>query len=214
MAVALRLTVGKAEPLLRGQAHFWRCIRALGRDGNAFSASALRAMSDEPRIETVTTYLRRLTSAGVLTVEGSAYNAASRKHERTYLLVRDQETPPALTKDGKLSVRQTSASQAMWNVMRGPLGRNGFTFADLVAWGSTEVAPIAAWTAKSFIQALNAGGYLLQLDPGGGPKRAVWRLRPAMNTGPKPPMILTAKLVYDQNRGKVAGPVIAEEVEP
>lgn len=211
MVVALRLTVGRAEPLLRGQEHFWRCIRVLGRDGNAFSASALRAMSDEPRIETVTTYLRRLTTAGLLRVEGTARNATTRKHERLYVLVREQDEPPVLTKDGGLAPRQTSAQQAMWNVMRGPLGRQGFTFADLVAWGSTEDVSIKEWTAKSFIQALSAAGYLLQLDPGGPRRRAVWRLRPAMNSGPKPPMILVAKLVYDQNRGKVAGPVIAQE---
>jgi len=213
MAVALRLTIGKAEPLLRGQEHFWRCIRVLGRDGNAFSASGLRAMTDEPRIETVTTYLRRLTSAGVLRIEGVAFNAANRRHERCYVLVRDQETPPAITKEGRLAARQTSAQQAMWNVMRGPMARQGFTFADLVAWGSTETVAIGEWTAKSFIQALNRAGYLLQLDPGGPRKKALWRLRPAMNTGPKPPMLMTAKLVYDQNRGRVAGPLIAEEAD-
>jgi hypothetical protein len=67
---------------------------------------------------------------------------------------------------------------------------------------------------KSFIQELRRGGYLLTLDDGGPAKPAIYKLRPAMNTGPLPPMILTAKIVYDQNRSQIMGEAVAEEAQP
>ncbi|WP_048646574.1 hypothetical protein [Nitratireductor soli] len=214
MGIVLRLTVDKTEPIFRGQDHFWRCIRVLGRADASFTASAIRAMSDEPHRGTVATYLRRLCRAGILRPEGSAKNAFTERREVSFVLVRDQEAPPVVTNDGRIGSRQVSCQQAMWNVVRGPLTRGGFTSDDLVTYGSTEEKPIARATAKRFVQALRQGNYLIKLDPGGPGKLAVWRLRPSMNTGPKPPMVLTAKLVYDQNRGRVLGETIAEEELP
>jgi hypothetical protein len=40
------------------------------------------------------------------------------------------------------------------------------------------------------------------------------RLKPSMNSGPRPPMILRAKLVFDQNRHRLVGDIMAEEEHP
>lgn len=212
MPVALRLTVEKAERLYRGQEHFWRVARALGADGKTFTASAIATVSAEPHIGTITTWLRRLWKAGVVMKEGRVTSSSSGRNETVWRLGQSPETLPIIGRDGTVR-RPRSVRQQMWNVMRGPSGRGGFSYADLVAYGSTDDLPVKPITAKSYIQELKRGGYLMQLHPGGPGTPAVWRLRPAMNTGPKPPMILTAKVIYDQNRSRVMGETIADEVE-
>lgn len=213
MPLALRLTIDRAEPLRRGQDHFWRVARTLGADGRAFTASAIAALSDEPHVGTISTWLRRLARAGFVARVGRQRSTASPQTEQAWALASSPDVLPVISRDGTVS-RPRSARQQMWNVMRGPAGRNGWTYLDLLQFGSTEDLPIRPNTAKSYIQELKRGGYLLQLDPGGPGRPALWRLRPAMNTGPLPPMILTAKLVYDQNRGRVFGEALAEEERP
>lgn len=213
MPVSLRLSINKSEPVFRGQEHFWRVARALGADGRTFTASAIASVSAEPHIGTITTWLRRLWKAGILAQDGFALNAWSGRKEAAWRLMQSPEALPIIGRDGKVK-RPRSVRQQMWNVMRGPSGREGFTYADLVTYGSTDDLPVRAVTAKSYIQELKRGGYLIQLDPGGPGRPAIWRLRPAMNSGPLPPMVLTAKVVFDQNRGRVVGETVAEEVQP
>ena len=97
--------------------------------------------------------------------------------------------------------------------MRGPLARDGFTFHDLALWGSTDESPVARNTAQAYVQRLADAGYLVQVHAGGPQKPTVWRLKPAMNTGPRPPLVLRAQIVFDQNR-MTAAPFEAEEVKP
>jgi hypothetical protein len=210
MGIVLKLTVGKAEPMLRGQDHFWRVMRALGADGRAFSASQVAALSAERGVDTICTYVRRLSEAGYVEALGKKKTGRGRP-EQTYRLLKTPETAPAVTKPGTPPKRPTSAQQAMWNTMRGPMSKAGFTAHDLVAYGSTDDLRIATATAKRYIAALRKAGYFIIIDPGGPNRPSIQRLRPAMNSGPRPPMILTAKLVFDQNRERVAGEVIAEE---
>lgn len=213
MPMALRLTVKRTEPLYRGQEHFWRVARTLGADGKAFTASAIASVSQEPHLSTITTWLRRLHTAGILANEGTSISPRSGRPETSWRLLQSPEALPVIGRDGSLQ-RPRSVRQQMWNVMRGPTGRSGFTFADLVAFGSTDDLAVKSITAKSFIQELRRGGYLLTLDDGGPAKPAIYKLRPAMNTGPLPPMTMRAKLVYDQNRSQIMGETIAEEVQP
>lgn len=210
MPVALKLTVAKAEPILRGQDHLWRVIRAMGDADRRFSASQVASVSQEPHSGTVTTFLRRLMLAGVVERDGALRSTTNGRLEHVYRLLRSPEHTPHLTRYG---MRPTTAQQQLWNVMRGPLARAGFTYADLVAYGSTDDLTIPAVTARSYITLLFKAGYLLQLHPGGPGKPALWRLRPAMNTGPLPPMALRTKLIFDQNRHRVVGDTIAEEIE-
>ncbi|UVK45344.1 hypothetical protein BPNPMPFG_000871 [Mesorhizobium sp. AR07] len=208
MALVLKLTVTKAEPVLRGQEHVWRVIRTLGADDRHFSAGQVVSVSQEPHFGAVTTFLRRLMLAGfVERVE--AGRSTNGRLENRYRLLRSPEQTPRVSRDGAIE-RPTSARQQMWNIMRGAAGRSGFTYLDLMVLASTEHVPIAANTAKSFIQEIKAA-YLLQIDHGGPGRPATWRLRPARNTGPLPPMVLRAKIVFDQNTAGIAGDVIAEE---
>jgi hypothetical protein len=95
----------------------------------------------------------------------------------------------------------------MWNYIR---MAPRFDKRDLAKFASVEGVSITVQTAASFIKHLNAAGYLMVVQPGGPRHPQVYRLDPAKNTGPNAPMILSAKMVYDQNHDKIVGPIKAE----
>ncbi|MDJ1463430.1 hypothetical protein [Nitratireductor sp. GZWM139] len=210
MGIVLKLTVGRTEPVLRGEDHFWRVIRTLGANNNLFTVSDIAAVSQEPHSGTIASYLRRLHLAGIVVRDGKRRRAEGGKLEHIYRLLNAPTDAPCVDKAGNARPRRT-AQQQMWNVMRGPIGRSGFSYCDLVSFGSTDDLPIHSVAAKSYIARLKRAGYLLPVDPGGPGVPAVWRLKPSRNTGPKPPMILRAKMVFDQNRHVLMGDLIAEE---
>jgi hypothetical protein len=214
MAAILKLGVDRVVPLRRGQEHFWQVMLALSARGDAFTASQILACSEEAHMATIRAYLRRLVKAGIAAIETepAATNYPGRS-ETLYRLLQRPADPPVVSRDGS-RLRGSTAQQALWNVMRGPMGRSGFTARDLVSWGSTDILSISIDTAKSYVKSLAAAGYLVAARPGGPNRLTIWRLKPSRNSGPRPPAILRAKIVWDQNRGKLAGEVIAEEVTP
>jgi len=90
--------------------------------------------------------------------------------------------------------------------MRGPVGGNGFSADDLVAWASTINCRIGRETARSYIHRLSTAGYLMRLE------RGRWRLYPHMNSGRYAPKILRTHAVFDPNRREVIGRFDVEEV--
>lgn len=213
MPVALKLMLKKTEPLYRGQDHYWRVMRALDAgDGREFTVSQIRSVTDDTGTAPIRAFVQRLVQSGVAEVASSQASLLGRD-ERVYRLLKRPEETPIVSRDGQI-VRPTTGQQQMWNVMRGPTGRRGFTPQDLVTFGSTDDVAVTLATAKTYIQNLARAGYLLQVAEGGPARFAVWRLKPSRNTGPRPPMILRAKLVFDQNRHAVMGETIAEEDRP
>lgn len=201
------------KPVLRGIEHFWSVIRELDVAG-PWTVHDVYMQSNVGDRSTVSDFVRRLVAAG-MAVEGKERVAVAgpSKTATTYRLSGHQPMrAPRLRRDGT-SADQGRGQQQMWNVMRGPLARNGFTFHDLVLWGSTDEIRVAKETARKYTSHLAGAGYLLQLRAGEPGKPALWRLKPAMNTGPRPPLILTARIVFDQNR-MTAAPFEAEEAQP
>ncbi len=205
MPVVLKIRVGASERILRGRAHSWSVIRALDKAGELITTRKIVMRSNEPHSATISGYLRQLHAAGVLDRVSSPPDAAA------YRLVKDQAQPPSLAKNGQPA---GSAQQAMWNVMRGPVGRQGFCANDLVTYGSTDVTPVSLNTAKTYIQRLAAAGYLTVIRKGQPGQQAIYRLKPSMNTGPLPPKVLRSHIVWDANREAVIGDAIAEEERP
>ena len=202
------------RPVLRGIEHFWTVIRELDEAG-PWSIHDIDQRSNVSHRSTIADFVRRLVAAGIAVEQAEQRRAASGtrpgpKQAKHYRL---QGQPPLraprLRRDGTQAA-QGRGQQQMWNVMRSPLARDGFTFHDLVLWGSTETIAVSTATAKKYVQHLAGAGYLNLLRQGGPRQPALWRLQPAMNTGPRPPLILTARIVYDQNR-MTAAPFIAEE---
>lgn len=204
MSIVLKLTLADSKRLLRGQAHYWRVMREEHAERGFFTVTSIDMASNARRAD-ISKFVRGLASAGYIEICGE--NEKHSSPEKLYRIARNQAECPRLTKSGS----QQTGQRNMWNLLCGPMGRDGITARDLAAFASTDDVPITIDTAKSYIKTLAQAGYLACLVKGGPKKLAVWRLKPAMNTGPLPPMILRSKMVYDQNADKIMGEVHAEE---
>lgn len=145
--------------------------------------------------EAVTDYVRRLVSGGHLTADRSG----GRFSRVVFELVRDVgHDAPKLQRDGSPSHIGRSREQ-MWRAMK---MLPSFSFVDLAVNASTEDAPVSAEDAKHYVKHLLRAKYLTVLQPATTHSKAIYRL--ARNTGPKPPMVTRAKVVFDPNLGRIA----------
>jgi hypothetical protein len=210
MAIILQLR-SKGKPVLRGRDHFWSVIMARHREGKTFTLRDVDGQSNgdtgNPR-----QFIRLLQLAGLIEKTG----AGSTMWDTEYRPLVIQSAAPRIRKNGSV-IESLPAIQCMWNLMRGPLGRSGFTWLDLVHWSQTDETKISPRTARSYVATLLAASYLIVINgakPGSARQKAVYRLDPKMNTGPNAPKILQTKLVFDPNRLEVMGSAHAEEVQP
>ena len=211
MPTVLKLNVSRATPLFRGQDHYWRLMLAMTKAADSFTVTQVRACTDDPTTAPIRAFVARLVKAGIAEETGeTAESALGGRDERVYRLIKRPDDLPVISRDGSRS-RPTTAQQQMWNVMRGPLAKAGFTTRDLVAYGSTDDLPIMIASATQYVRHLGAAGYLVLMEQGAAHRPSVWRLKPSKNSGPKAPRILRAKIVWDENRAAIAGDVIAEE---
>jgi hypothetical protein len=202
MPLVLKLTAKKGKPVIRGSDHFWSLMMDHAVADAPFSIADIYGSSNTWK-EDVKDFVRRLEKAGF--IERVPLTSPIQWKVRIM-----QRATPKVRRDGTI-IAGASKQQAMWNTMRSPVSRTGFTVHDIVAWGSTDELKIVKDTALNYITILASAGYLIQLAPGNRHKLAIWRLSPGMNTGPLPPMILRTKIVFDQNRHEVVGESIAEE---
>ncbi|TCP88950.1 hypothetical protein C8J31_102119 [Rhizobium sp. PP-CC-2G-626] len=207
MSIILSLRVQKGKSVLRGNNHFWSVVMERHRAGQTFSQADIFAASND-QDNTIRDFIRRMEKAGVIQLVEQAAKARESRYRPTII----QSRAPRARRDGSI-IESQPGTRCMWNLMRAPTGRSGFTYHDLISWGATDETKISAATARSYITMLFKAGYLIKLDAGKPGTAATWRLNPGMNTGPQAPMILRTKLVYDPNRGEVFGPAEAEEVE-
>lgn len=180
-----------------GRQAMWEAMRRLKR--------FIRADLDGLEIErdTIRTYLQGLVRSGhvvVVTPQG-------RHTPAMYELVKDVGLEaPRVRRDGA-PVLQGQRREHMWRAMK---MLPSFTFVDLAVNASTDEMRVTEQDAKDYVKHLFAAGYLSALRPGKPPRtQGLYRL--IKNTGPRPPMVTRAKIVFDPNLGKIAW---VEEVEP
>ena len=198
MSMQLHLTMKKGKMPLRGEDYLWSLIMETGK---TFTIADIRRMSSasEP---TIREFVKRLIAGGF--VECIPTIPVVR-----YRVAKPQAETPRVRKDGSI-IESAGAAQCMWNAMRTAF-RTGFNALDLVSFASTDEVDVTLPVAQTYIKKLNAAGYLLVIKRRSA-AYTVWRLDPAMNTGPKAPMILKTQLVYDPNKGDIIGAAEAEEV--
>jgi hypothetical protein len=214
MAIFLPLNVRPGTPILRGFDFLWQRIREAGRRGREFTISELDLASNDPHRRSAADYVKRLEKAGIVEATGWRETTASERNKgmspvRTYrLLCRPTETPH-LKRDGSEATGTGRAPQ-MWNAIR---ALQTFTSKELAIAASTEERPVSVTGASAYANALVGAGYLLVIEPGRGRRGPfTFRLKPSGNTGPKAPLLLSARVVYDQNRKAIAGQVVAAEI--
>jgi len=123
-----------------------------------------------------------------------------------YELVKDVGLEaPRVRRDGT-PVEQGQSREHMWRAMK---MLPSFTFVDLAVNASTEEMRVTEQDAKDYVKHLLRAKYLTVLIPATPRRKATYRL--TRNTGPRPPMVTRAKIVFDPNLGRIAW---VEEVEP
>jgi hypothetical protein len=128
-------------------------------------------------------------------------------------LVRDHGIEaPRVRKDGS-PVTMGMAQENMWNTLR-RLAVD-FNARELAAHASTAAIPVAESAAGDYLRNLERAGYLVRTRAGKGAGRggvqARYRLLPARNTEPKPPMVCRTNVIFDPNEGRVAWCPVTEE---
>ena len=199
MTRILALRVDQRHPVRRGSAYMWSVVRDLtvADRFRPFTAAAVLDQTNRTELSTVRKWLRTLVKAGFLAeVDGG------------FTVLKRPPTLPHLSNHGSIVPSRTDA---MWAAMR---ALKVFTPRELAIAASTEEAPVAEWTAKSYVAQLFAADYFVLVQKATPRRQAVYRLKPSMNTGPQAPRILRTKLVYDPNRDQVMGEAEAEEVCP
>ncbi len=188
----------------------WEAIRA---QGDSEWTRIQIALAAEVEAATVSTYLQALVKAEIV---AETCRAAVNKMavEIAYRLIRDEGLEaPRLRRDGS-RVTQGLAQEQMWRTLRLLTGDTNAR--ELAAHASTEAVPVPESTAHAYLRALDGAGYLVVTRQGKGTGRggipSRYRLKPARNTGPRPPMVCKLHVVYDPNEDRVVhAPTVTEE---
>lgn len=203
MSYELHIAIKKGCQPRNGADYLWSLMRAA--PGREFTVRDLAGQSNAKR-DTIRSFVRRLEAAGILASQ-------PRPGGSVYRLVRDQLETPKIRRDGTIEPN-AGAAQCLWNAIRNAF-KQGFEPRDLAHFASTDEVRISIRTALDYCRDLDRAGYLIPLNDVRSRSRdadPMWRLDPRMNTGPRAPLILKTRLVYDPNRGDIVGAAQAEAV--
>ncbi len=164
----------------------WEAIRAR-RAGFTRLDIAVAAGLELP---TTRKYLESLLKAGF--IGGPPPRPGQTK---TYTLLRDNGLEaPRLTRDGQ--PLPPTAQELMWRTLR-ILG--DFDCHDLVSHATTPEVAVALTAAQDYLKHLHHAGYVTVVTKAGPQQLSRYRLIPSKYTGPRPPMVLRTKAVFDPN---------------
>ncbi|MFT0861671.1 hypothetical protein [Ancylobacter sp. G4_0304] len=182
---------------------YWSIIRDLDTSGPW--TIAMIVQQTRTHHEVVGRYVRRLRRGGFAEVVGHI-DRGGLPAVPQYRLTSRPSAAPRLREDG--SQCPPTQQEQMWVAMR---NLAQFDARELAYAASTDVVRVNLDAAKSYVARLNAAGYLIEVRPSKGRTLALWRLKPAMNTGPAAPKVMHTRLVWDPNRSAVMGTPTASE---
>lgn len=201
MTVQLHLTMKKGKMPLRGEDYLWSLMMERHEAGNTFTVAEIHRLS-ATTVQTVREFMERLSRGGFI-------EPVATPPVQSWRVAKPQAETPRVRKDGSL-IESAGVVQCLWNGMRSHF-KLGFNVVDLAVFCSTDDVKIAIASAEAYVRHLAKAGYLIKLQTG-SKGTAIWRLDPAMNTGPAAPMLLKTKVVFDPNKGDIIGAAEAEEV--
>lgn len=207
MPIVLKIKVASTQQIRRGKDHCWTRMLQLP----AFTVGDIFHGSSEEHRSTVSSWFRRLERGGFIGRTGENVIGLSGKKEPLFQILRRQTATPVLGREGQASA-QGRVQQNMWNVMRRQ--RDGWTASELSVLSTTDEVAVNRSTALAYSTRLHQADMLVVVDAGCPGRERRWRLKGSADTGPKPPMVLRSKLVFDQNLSKIMGEVVAEEDRP
>jgi len=176
----------------------WAAMLQLGR----FEAAQIERAAHPASRATLKTYIQCLAKGGFLRAEGEA----ERFHRVTWVVVTRQAKAPMLDRNGQ-DIKPSLGTLAMWRAMK---VRKVFDADEIAADATQGGMTCSRATVKTYLQALLRSGYL-RVDKAGKPGTLA-RLRLINDTGPLPPAVTRAKVVFDRNTGELLLAQTAQEV--
>lgn len=141
--------------------------------------------------DTTRTYVKALLAGGYLALDDFGL----------YKLIKDNGVEaPRLRKDGT-EVTQGREQENLWRTLR--TIKHPVQYRELAALASTESHAVSPAFARDYLVNLYKAGYVTRNESKPFKGSCKYSLIPAMNTGPRPPMIQRIKQVYDPNLGRV-----------
>lgn len=184
-----------------GHEEMWLAIRDLPNHRGGFTAAELAQLAGAKE-STADRYLRHLVAQGAAIQVG-----LSEKRSTVYGIPKLFNEPVVLDDRGEPS-RDYAIRRKLWTVMR---MRPKFTVKDL--WEAVrEHVTVTRKQVTLFVTHLEEAGYLAALYGEGREGAEEFKLKPARNTGPMPPRLCEAALVYDLNERAFYGTALAREV--
>ncbi len=147
--------------------------------------------------ETYCTYIQCLEAGGFI-------EAMDKKKRvlRTYRILKDCGIEaPKLTRDGKPS-KTGLGIEAVWRTLR-MMKNVDLDVSSISSHISAAGVDLMVSSIRVYLQALKRAGYLTVVMPATYNRMERIRLKPDMDTGPRPPQIQKVKTVYDPNLNKV-----------
>lgn len=181
----------------------WAAMRKLG----TFTPTQIEDQAHPITLDSVLDYVTALTKAGfVRQVKAQSREDAARFTHTQYVVVRAVAVAPRVDAEGRES-RAPLGVIAMWRAMK---VRRTFDAAQLAADATQGAITCTLGTAKSYLQQLKRAGYLA-VERESVPGRLA-RYRLIRDTGPLPPAVTRAKVVFDRNTGELMPVQTAQEV--
>lgn len=183
-----------------GPETLWPAIRALGSKGYFTIHDVAEAVPCAP--QAAEGYIARLHAAGMVAHAGETTSRA-----RLWMLTAKKVLPPFLNGQGKPS-NAHELTLRIWRALKMAKIVSVTTLRGMID-DQDFTAP--SDTVRLYLNALARAGYLdiIPAERACGEQR--YRLRPTMMTGPLPPRLLRATLVFDPNRQALAGSTVAAD---
>ncbi|ENO80303.1 hypothetical protein [Thauera sp. 63] len=194
----------------------WTAIRALGI-GQPWTLEEIVAATRFDRdlagtvdLATLRSYVICLVAAGIVREMGGERVRGSTVR-KTYALMCDEGVDAPRVRKNGTRVTQGLAQEQMWRALRMLAGAD-INARELAAHATSSAAKVTVVAAGDYLYTLETAGYLDLVRRGRSGVMNRYRLRPNRNTGPKPPMVCRAKVVFDPNLSEVVwAPTVTEE---
>lgn len=181
----------------RGIEGFWKLMCELQQANGRFTIADIDAETSS-RAVLIYKYVTALVAAGIVARLDTEHQQR-RFQQHVYSIVKPQATTPRVRQDG--SVVPPTAQECVWNAIR---TLKQFTVPELLFAATTDQVKPTRKPIAAYVAALEGAGYLTRL---GEETPLRYRLKPSMNTGPKPPAcrMIHSRVVWDSNLNRFFG---------
>jgi hypothetical protein len=183
-----------------GPETLWPAVRMLGSKGYFSVHDVAQAANCAP--QTAEAYLAKLHAAAMV-----AHAGETNTRSRLWMLTAKKVLAPFLNGQGNPS-HGHEVTLRIWRALKMVKMVSVTTLCNDI---SDEDFRAPMETVRLYLNALARSGYLdiIPAERACGEQR--YRLRPTMHTGPLPPRLMRATLVFDPNRKALAGSTVAAE---